>query len=66
MKATVNGELREVPNGSTVGGLLELLGVARGGIAVAQNDSVVLRAQLDSQPIADGDRIEIIRAAAGG
>jgi sulfur carrier protein len=66
MKATVNGELRELPNGSTVGGLLELLGVARGGIAVAQNDSVVLRAQLDSQPIADGDRIEIIRAAAGG
>jgi sulfur carrier protein len=66
MKATVNGELRELPNGFTVGGLLKLLGMAHAGVAVACNDCVVRSAQFDSQSIADGDRIEIIRAVAGG
>ena len=66
MTATVNGEVRELPKGFTIGALLQLLGMACGGVAVAQNDSVVRRAQFDSQPIADGDRIEIIRAVAGG
>jgi sulfur carrier protein len=66
MKATVNGETRELPGGATVGTLLELLGVGRAGVAVAQNDGVVERAQFDSRAIAEGDRIEIIRAVAGG
>jgi sulfur carrier protein len=66
MKATVNGTLRELPNGATVATLLELLDVASGGIAVARNGCVVARAQFDSHPIADGDSIEIITAVAGG
>jgi len=66
MKATVNGELREVPEGATVATLLAMLGADRGGIAVARNERVVRRGEYDSDPIADGDRIEVIRAAAGG
>jgi sulfur carrier protein len=66
MKATVNGEVRDVPDGSTVGRLLELLGIEGTGVAVAQNENVVRRSQFDSKPIAEGDRIEIIRAVAGG
>jgi sulfur carrier protein len=66
MRATVNGEVREIPDGYTVGALLALLGMARAGVAVAQNESVVRRSQFDSRPIADGDRIEIIIAVAGG
>ncbi|HEY1655482.1 MAG TPA: sulfur carrier protein ThiS [Candidatus Tumulicola sp.] len=66
MKATVNGETRDLPDGATVGGLLEILGAARAGIAVARNDRVVASAEYDSDRIADGDRIEIIRAVAGG
>jgi sulfur carrier protein len=66
VKARINGETLELPEGSTVGALLERLGMARRGIAVAQNERVVTCAQFDSRTIADGDRIEIITAVAGG
>ncbi|MBV8148399.1 MAG: sulfur carrier protein ThiS [Candidatus Eremiobacteraeota bacterium] len=66
MTAMVNGEVCDLPYGSTIGALLRLLGMTGTGVAVAQNDSVVRRTQFDSQPIAEGDRIEIIRAVAGG
>jgi sulfur carrier protein len=66
MKATVNGELRDLPDGLTVGRLLELLGASRRGIAVARNQCVVRRREYDSDCIGEGDRIEIIKAVAGG
>ena len=66
MKATINGEARELPEALTVGALLELLGAPRAGIAVARNDRVVRRVEYDTHAIEDGDRIEIIKAVAGG
>jgi sulfur carrier protein len=66
VKATINGETREFPEGTTVAALLEALGTPRSGIAVAQNDRVVRRAEYETQQIADGDTIEIIKAVAGG
>lgn len=66
MKAMVNGEPRDVPDGATVGTLLSMLGTARTGIAVARNERVIRNADYDSDRIGEGDRIEIIRAVAGG
>jgi sulfur carrier protein len=66
VKATVNGETRELPDGTTVAELLESLGVIRNGVAVAKNDRVVRRAEYESSTIAEGDAIEIIKAVAGG
>jgi len=66
VKATINGELRELPDGLTVGGLLELLGAPKSGIAVARNERVVRRVEYDRAAIDDGDSIEIIKAVAGG
>lgn len=66
MKATINGETRELPGGLTLGGLLELLGSSRTGVAVARNAHVVQRADYDRHMLVDGDRIEIIKAVAGG
>ena len=66
MKATVNGQLHDLPDGVTVGELLDRLGSARGGVAVARNDRVVRRAQYSTQRLRDGDRVEIIEAVAGG
>lgn len=66
MKATINGELHEFPDGMTVAALLESVGAPRSGIAVARNDRVVRRAEYETQQIADGDTIEIIKAVAGG
>lgn len=65
MKATINGEARELPDDLTVGALLEHLGAPRTGIAVAR-DRVVRRVEYDTRAIEDGDRIEIIKAVAGG
>ena len=66
MKATINGEARELPAGLTIGTLLETLGTPRSGIAVARNDSVVAASDYDAIRLTDGDRVEIIKAAAGG
>lgn len=66
MKATINGRPADLPNELTIGSLLELLGSARNGIAVARNDRVVRRAEYDKQLVRDGDRVEIIEAVAGG
>ncbi|HTZ55930.1 MAG TPA: sulfur carrier protein ThiS [Candidatus Acidoferrum sp.] len=66
MKATINGEERELRDGTTVATLLTELGAPGSGIAVACNDRVVRRAEFETRVIADGDAIEIIKAVAGG
>jgi sulfur carrier protein len=66
VKATINGRPADLPDELTIGSLLELLGSARNGIAVARNDRVVSRAEYDKQLLHDGDRVEIIEAVAGG
>ena len=66
MKASINGEEHQLPDGLTVAGLLEHLRAPSRGIAVAKNDRVVQRARFDSEVVAEGDRIEIIQAVAGG
>ena len=66
MKATINGETRELPDGMTVSSLLDFLGAPRSGIAVARNECVVRRSEYDTHKLQDGDAIEIIKAVAGG
>jgi sulfur carrier protein len=66
VKATVNGETHELPDGMTVADLLARVGAPASGIAVARNSSVVRRDEYGNQMIADGDTIEIIKAVAGG
>lgn len=66
MKTSINGEPRELPNGLSVGTLLDLLGTPRTGVAVARNEQVVRRVDYDSLHLTEGDRIEIIKAVAGG
>jgi sulfur carrier protein len=63
---TVNGEPREVGDGTTLDALIETLGVRRDGIAAALNDEVVPRARHAGTALRDGDRLEIIVAVAGG
>ncbi len=63
---TLNGKPVRYPDVDTVGALVAQLGVRREGIAVAVNDDVVPRAQIDAFPLHDGDAVEIIVAAAGG
>jgi len=66
VKLTVNGEERNVAEGLTVARLLEMMQVPTKGTAVARNDRVVRRDEHSGVRIEEGDRIEIIRAVAGG
>ena len=66
MKATINGESHDLPDGLTMEGLLAHLEAPERGIAVAKNDRVVRRASFAREVVREGDRIEIIRAVAGG
>lgn len=66
MKATINGQVRDLPEEMSVAALLELLGSPLSGVAVARNERVVRRAEYASDRVCEGDRIEIIQAVAGG
>ncbi|CCH27785.1 sulfur carrier protein ThiS [Actinosynnema sp. NPDC047251] len=66
MKARVNGEQRELADGSTVASVLDLLGAPTSGVAVALDGEVVPRAAWASTPVPDGAAVEVLTAVQGG
>jgi sulfur carrier protein len=66
VNATINGEGKTLPSGTTLGALLRDIGLAERGIAVAVNERVVRRSAFETHALRDGDAVEIIRAVAGG
>jgi sulfur carrier protein len=66
MRITVNGEARDVDAGVTVRGLIEVLGLTDGPVAVERNGDVVPRAEHIAAKLADGDVIEIVHFVGGG
>lgn len=66
MRLTVNGEVREAPEGTTVRALVEGLGLVDGPVAVERNREVVPRAEHASTLLADGDVLEIVHFVGGG
>ncbi len=66
MRVTVNGEAREVPDRTTVRGLIELLELTGGPVAVERNGEVVPRAEHASAVVAEGDVIEVVHFVGGG
>ncbi|HEX6344109.1 sulfur carrier protein ThiS [Umezawaea sp.] len=66
MKARVNGELRDLPDGATVGAVLELLGAPEKGVAVAVDGEVVPRAEWRRTVVPEGGTVEVLTAVQGG
>lgn len=66
LEILVNGSPREVPSGTRIRGLLDLLGVGGRRVAVAVNRTVVPRSVYDTHSLAAGDRVEILEAVGGG
>lgn len=66
MRLTVNGKAREVPEPLTVRGLVELLGLTDGPVAVERNREVVPRAEHASTALAEGDVLEVVHFVGGG
>lgn len=61
-----NGKDVTLPEGATVATLVEELGLTRRLLLVERNGEPVDRAALASTGLADGDRLELVRAVAGG
>jgi sulfur carrier protein len=66
MQLTVNGRSSEVPDGTTLPALIESLGLRVGSVVVEHNGTALLRSELPAVQLADGDRLELVRAVAGG
>jgi thiamine biosynthesis protein ThiS len=63
---TINGEVREVPDHLTLGGLINHLALAPERLAVELNREVVRRAEWMHTSLAEGDRVEIVHFVGGG
>lgn len=62
----VNGAPCSVPQGQTLHGLLEQLGLDGQGMALAVNRQVVPRQQWLHRRLQQQDRVDIVRAIGGG
>lgn len=62
----VNGEAKDVATDLTVRGLIELLGLTDGPVAVERNREVVPRAEHATTRLAERDAIEIVHLVGGG
>jgi len=63
---TINGARHDVPEGLTVRGLVEHLGLVDGPVAVELNGGVVPRARHGEQTVVAGDVVEIVHFVGGG
>ena len=66
MRVTVNGEEKTVPDGLSVRGLVEALGLTDGPVAVEKNRAIVPRAEHAETPVAENDVFEIVHLVGGG
>ncbi len=65
MRVTINGESTEIPEGLTLGRLLEHLKL-EGPVAIEVNREIVPRVDHPSHEVRDGDSLEIVHFVGGG
>jgi sulfur carrier protein len=66
LEIELNGEPYRVDQGQTLGDLVQALGVANQAVALAVNRQVVPRQQWGLRPLAQQDKVDIVRAIGGG
>jgi thiamine biosynthesis protein ThiS len=62
----LNGEPRRIPAGTTVAGLLKLLGIQGDRVAVELNRSIVRRTDWDAAAIEPQAGVEVVHFVGGG
>ena len=66
VQVKLNGEPRELPDGSTIAQAVAKLTAAPSGVAAAVNGDVVPRGSWDFTVLRDGDQVEVVTAVQGG
>jgi thiamine biosynthesis protein ThiS len=66
MKITINGELREIPDGLTVAALLQHLEMTADRVAIERNLDILPRAKWQETAVQPNDRFEIVHLVGGG
>jgi len=66
VEVVANGHAVDLPDGATVAGLLDRMGLAGRVVVVERNGEPVDRRAVADTVLAAGDRCEIVRAVAGG
>ena len=65
IRVTLNGDVREIPDGSTIGELVRELRLEGRPVAVERNREVVPQARFSRVTLRDGDRIEFVPLVGG-
>jgi len=66
VQVTANGEAVQLDDGATLGDLLGRLGLGAKWVVVERNGEPVPRRETATTVLSDGDRLELVRAVAGG
>ena len=62
----LNGESKEIASGQSLLELVQSLDLPTERLAVEHNRKIVKRNQWSTQPLADGDKVEIVQFVGGG
>ena len=66
MLVTINGAVREIPEGLTLRDLVVHLGLVDGPVAIEVNKAIVPRARHAEEMVRGGDVIEMVHFVGGG
>jgi sulfur carrier protein len=66
VNVVANGTPTALPEGATMSDLLDALGLGAKWVVAERNGQAVTRREMPGIVLADGDRIELVRAVAGG
>jgi sulfur carrier protein len=66
VQVVANGAATQLPDGATLIDLLRALDLGAKWVVAERNGEPVARAQMAGTVLAEGDRIELVRAVAGG
>jgi thiamine biosynthesis protein ThiS len=62
----VNGESKQIPAGTTVRQLLELLNLKPARVAIEHNLEILPKSKWEATHLSQGDRLEIVQFVGGG
>ena len=63
---SINGTTRQLSDSTGVAALIEEMGLTGKRIALERNGEIVPRSLFAAQPLADGDKLEVVIAVGGG